>query len=129
MVMKKILAIAVDSTPTKTCCVVRGLIKADRVKEARPYVAGLIAGLERLGHKRGVDFDIDYVTCEPASLKKGVKDAIDADKPDAIFAMSTSTLKAAMSVTKDIPIVFPSISDPVDDGVAKTCAAPGKNAT
>jgi putative ABC transport system substrate-binding protein len=129
MVMKKILAVAVDSTRTKSCSVVRGLIKTDRVKEARPYVAGLIAGLERLGHKRGIDFDIDYVTCEPASLKKGVKDAIDEDKPDAIFAMSTSTLKAAMAATKDIPIVFPSISDPVEDGVVKSCAAPGKNAT
>lgn len=127
--MKKILAIAVDSTPTKSCSVIRGLIKSDRVKEARPYVAGLIAGLERLGHKRGVDFEIDYVTCEPAALKKGVKAAIDEDKPDAIFAMSTSTLKAAMAVTKDISIVFPSISDPMDDGVVKSCAAPGKNAT
>jgi len=127
--MKRILAIAVGSTPTKDCTVVRGLIKANRVQEVRPYIAGLIAGLERLGHKRGVDFEIDYVTCEPASLKKGVKAAIDEDKPDAIFAMSTSTLKAAMSVTKDIPIVFPSISDPMDDGVVKSCAVPGKNAT
>jgi putative ABC transport system substrate-binding protein len=129
MMMKRILAIAVGATPTKDCTVVRGLIKADRVKEARPYIAGLISGLERLGHKRGEDFEIDYVTCEPASLKKGVKAAIDQDKPDAIFAMSTSTLKAAMSVTKDIPIVFPSISDPMEDGVVKSNAMPGKNAT
>jgi putative ABC transport system substrate-binding protein len=127
--MKRILAVAVGATPTKDCTVVRGLIKADRVKEARPYIAGLISGLERLGHKRGVDFEIDYVTCQPASLKKGVQAAIDADKPDAIFAMSTSTLKAAMSVTKDIPIVFPSISDPMEDGVVKSNAVPGKNAT
>jgi putative ABC transport system substrate-binding protein len=34
-----------------------------------------------------------------------------------------------MSVTKDIPIVFPSISDPVEDGVVKSNAVPGKNAT
>ena len=67
------------------------------------------------------------MTCEPASLKKGVQAAIDKDKPDAVFAMSTSALKAAMSVTKDIPIVFPSISDPMEDGVVKSCAAPGKN--
>lgn len=127
--MKRILAVAVDSTPTKNCAVVRSMIKADRVKEARPYIAGLIAGLERLGHKRGVDFEIDYVTCEPADLKKGVKAAIDAEKPDAIFAMSTSTLKAAMSATKTIPIVFPSISDPTEDGVVKSSAVPGTNAT
>jgi putative ABC transport system substrate-binding protein len=86
-------------------------------------------GLEKLGLKAGQDFDIDYATAEPAKLKALVKSAVGERKPDAIFAMSTSALKAAMSVTKDIQIVFPSISDPVDDGVAKSCAAPGKNAT
>jgi putative tryptophan/tyrosine transport system substrate-binding protein len=129
MKMKRILAIAVGPASDKSYPVMRGLIKADRVKEVRPYVAGLIAGLERLGHKRGDDFDIDYTTCEPAQLKKMVKAAIDEDKPDAIFAMSTSALKAAMAVTKDIPIVFPSISDPTEDGVVRSSAVPGKNAT
>jgi putative tryptophan/tyrosine transport system substrate-binding protein len=127
--MHRILAIAVGVSKDKSSPIMRELIKSDRVKEVRPYVAGLIAGLERLGHKRGVDFEIDYATSEPQGLKKLVKAAIDEKKPDAIFAMSTSAVKAAMSVTKDISIVFPSISDPIDDGVVKSCGAPGKNAT
>jgi putative tryptophan/tyrosine transport system substrate-binding protein len=127
--MKRILAIAVGLGADNKPSVLRSVIRGDQVKVVRPYVAGLIAGLERLGHKRGQDFEIDYATSEPKDLKKHVKAAIDEDKPDAIFAMSTSALKAAMSVTKDIPIVFPSISDPMDDGVVKSCAAPGKNAT
>jgi putative ABC transport system substrate-binding protein len=127
--MHRILAVAVGVNKDKSAPVMRDLIKSERVKEVRPYVAGLIAGLERLGHKCGVDFEIDYATSEPSGLKKLIKAAIDEKKPDAIFAMSTSAVKAAMSVTKDIPIVFPSISDPVDDGVVKSCSAPGKNAT
>jgi putative ABC transport system substrate-binding protein len=127
--MHRILAVAVGVNKDKSAPVMRDLIKSERVKEVRPYVAGLIAGLERLGHKCGVDFEIDYATSEPSGLKKLIKAAIDEKKPDAIFAMSTSAVKAAMSVTKDISIVFPSISDPVDDGVVKSCGVPGKNAT
>jgi putative ABC transport system substrate-binding protein len=129
MDMQRILAIAVGSSSDKSPAVVRGVIKGERVKELRPYIAGLIKGLERLRHRGGESFEIDYVTGEPQGLKKLVKAAIDETKPDAIFAMSTSALNAAMSVTKDIPIVFPSISDPIEDGVVKSCAAPGTNAT
>jgi len=127
--MHRILAVAVGASKDKSLSVMRDIIKNDRVKEVRPYVAGLIAGLQRLGRKPGVDFEIDYATCEPQSLKKLIKGAIDEKTPDAIFAMSTSAVKAAQSVTKDISIVFPSISDPIDDGVVKSCGIPGKNAT
>jgi putative ABC transport system substrate-binding protein len=127
--MQRILAVAVGHPSTSATAVVRDVIKNKHTNEMRPYVAGLISGLEKLGLKGGQDFDIDYATGEPKRLKQIVKAAIDERRPDAIFAMSTSALKAAMSVTKDIQIVFPSISDPVHDGVAKSCAVPGKNAT
>ena len=123
--MHRILAVAV----AQEAAVARGVIGNRHSKEMRPYVAGLISGLQKLGLTPGTDFDIDYATGEPGKLKKVVKDAIDAYKPDAIFAMSTTAVKAAMSASKDIPIIFPSISDPVEDRVAKSCAVPGMNAT
>ena len=127
--MQHILAVAVGQGSHASGTVVRDVIANKHTQEMRPYVTGLISGLEKLGLKGGQDFDIDYATAEPSRLKALVKSAIGQRRPDAIFAMSTSALKAAMSVTKDIQIVFPSISDPKEDGVAKTCAAPGKNAT
>lgn len=128
--MQHILAVAVGQPLQGSGPVVRDIIaKGQRHEAMRPYVTGLIRGLEKLGLKGGQDFDIDYVTAEPTKLKAAVKAAIDERKPDAIFAMSTSALKAAMLVTKDIQIVFPSISDPEGDKVAKSCAAPGMNAT
>jgi putative ABC transport system substrate-binding protein len=128
--MYRILAIAVgQGSDTSASAVARSVIGTKHGKDIRPYVAGLISGLEKLGLKPGADFEIDYATGEPKSLKKLVKSAIDEHKPDAVFGMSTTAVKVAMSVTKDIPIVFPSISDPVEDGIAKSCAVPGKNAT
>jgi ABC-type uncharacterized transport system substrate-binding protein len=128
--MQRILAIAVGTSNGKDRPEVsRGVIKGGRVAELRPYIAGLIAGLDKLGRKGGEDYEIDYATCDLARLKKLVKTYYDEQKPDAIFAMSTSALKCAMSVCKDTPIIFPSISDPMEDGSAKSNATPGKNAT
>ncbi len=127
--MQHILAVAVGQGSHAGRTIVRDVIANRHTQEVRPYVAGLIDGLEKLGLRSGQDFEIDYATAEPAKLKALITSTIRERRPDAIFAMSTSALKAAMSVNKDIQIVFPSISDPTDDGVAKTCAAPGKNAT
>lgn len=128
--MYRILAVAVgQGADTNASAVARTVIGTKHSKEMRPYVAGLISGLEKLGLRPGSDFEIDYATGEPTKLKKLVQAAIAEHKPDAIFAMSTTAVKTAMSVTKDIPIVFPSISDPVDDGIAKSCSVPGTNAT
>jgi putative ABC transport system substrate-binding protein len=128
--MYRILAVAVgQGADTSASAVARTVIGSKSSKEMRPYVAGLISGLDKLGLKPGSDFEIDYATGEPTKLKKLVQAAIAEHKPDAIFAMSTTAVKVAMSVTKDIPIVYPSISDPVADKVAKSCAVPGTNAT
>jgi putative ABC transport system substrate-binding protein len=128
--MYRILAVAVgQGADTTAAAVARSVIGTRHAREMRPYVAGLISGLDKLGLKPGTDFEIDYATGEPKTLKKLVQAAIDDHRPDAMFAMSTTAVKVAMSVTKDIPIVFPSISDPVEDGVAKSCSAPGMNAT
>src|SRR5882724_3706351 len=130
MAMQRILAIAVGASPGKEQAVVaRDVIKGGRVAELRPYIAGLIAGLEKLGRKGGEDYEIDYATNDLAGLKKLVKGYFNEQRPDAFFAMSTSALKCAMSVCKETPIVFPSISDPMEDGGAQTNATPGKNAT
>lgn len=128
--MHRILAIAVGpGSDAGVSAVARTVIGTRHGKEMRPYVAGLISGLKKLGLEPGTHFDIDYLTDEPRALKKSVQAAIAEHKPDAMFAMSTTAVKVAMSVSKDIPIVFPSISDPVEDGVAKSCSVPGMNAT
>ncbi len=128
--MKRILAVAVGlNLDNDRCQLWQNVIGGAQNVPLRPYVTGLIEGLTALGMNPGQDFQIDYATCHPRGLGQLVKSSVGETSPDAIFAMSTTAVKAAMAASKTIPIVFPSISDPVDDGIVKSCAAPGKNAT
>ena len=129
--MQRIVAVAMGAGPEAGGSgVFRDLNKGkSKQVEVRPYVAGLIQGLKKLGLEQGRDYAIDYATCEPKTLRAIVKKALADEDADVIFAMSTSAVKAAMAVTKDIPIVFPSVSEPEQDKVVKSSAAPGMNVT
>lgn len=52
-----------------------------------------------------------------------------ADDVDLIFANSTPSATAALNATKDIPIVFTSVTDAVAAGLVKDTEAPGGNVT
>jgi putative ABC transport system substrate-binding protein len=51
------------------------------------------------------------------------------DKVDLIFANATPSATAALKATKEIPIVFTSVTDPVGSGLVKAFDKPGKNIT
>lgn len=51
------------------------------------------------------------------------------DNVDLIFANSTPSAVGALQATKDIPIVFTSVTDAVEAGLAKSMEKPDKNAT
>ncbi|RDU35798.1 ABC transporter substrate-binding protein [Neobacillus piezotolerans] len=51
------------------------------------------------------------------------------DKVDMIFANATASAQAALGVTKDIPILFTSVTDPVGAGLVKSFDEPGENIT
>jgi len=51
------------------------------------------------------------------------------DKVDLIFANATPSATAALNATKDIPIVFTSVTDPIGAGFVKSFDKPGKNIT
>ena len=48
---------------------------------------------------------------------------------DLIFAIATPTAQAALNSTKNIPIVFTSVTDPVEAGLAKSLKSSGANIT
>jgi putative ABC transport system substrate-binding protein len=50
-------------------------------------------------------------------------------KPDVILGNGTATVRALRQVTRDVPIVFANISDPVGSGLVASLARPGGNAT
>ncbi len=51
------------------------------------------------------------------------------NKVDLIFANATPSAVAALNATKEIPIVFTSVTDPVGAGLVKSFDKPGKNIT
>ncbi|CAH2714276.1 hypothetical protein BACCIP111895_01437 [Neobacillus rhizosphaerae] len=51
------------------------------------------------------------------------------DKVDLIFANATPSAVAALNATKNIPIIFTSVTDPVVAGLVKAFDKPGKNIT
>ncbi|OCA90641.1 ABC transporter substrate-binding protein [Bacillus sp. FJAT-27225] len=51
------------------------------------------------------------------------------DKVDLIFANATPSAIAALNVTKEIPILFTSVTDPVGAGLVKAFDQPGENIT
>ncbi len=122
--MHRILAVAVNrhSTPLK----IANLIGTGRLHEARPFVAGLAEGLQRLGYGPN-SFEIDYLEDEPQRLQAAIRAAVKGSRPKIIFPIASSALKAARAVDKDIPIIFPNISDPMEEGVVKSCARPATN--
>jgi len=50
-------------------------------------------------------------------------------RPDVIAATGTSETKALQAATRDIPIVFLQVADPVDSGAVASIARPGGNIT
>ncbi|WP_462411846.1 ABC transporter substrate-binding protein [Neobacillus sp. Marseille-QA0830] len=51
------------------------------------------------------------------------------DKVDLIFANATPSATAALNATKDIPIIFTSVTDPVGAELVESFDKPGKNIT
>ncbi len=51
------------------------------------------------------------------------------DKVDLIFANATPSATAALNATKEIPIVFTSVTDPIGAGFVEAFDKPGKNIT
>jgi putative ABC transport system substrate-binding protein len=52
-----------------------------------------------------------------------------AAKPDLIVAQGTPGLAAASKATRDIPIIFTNVTDPVGQGFVESLARPGGNVT
>jgi len=81
-----------------------------------------VRGLKELGWTVGSNLVLEFRTRDRAAELVSMK-------VDIIFADGTASTQAAMKATRDIPIIFANVSDPVTSGIAATYARPGGNAT
>lgn len=103
------------------------LVQHDALDASRE---GFIEGLKEKGFEEGKNLKIDYQNAQgDIAIAKTISDQFVTSKVDMIFAIATSSLQASYNATKDIPIVFTAVTDPIDAGVAESWESSGTNVT
>lgn len=103
------------------------LVQHDALDASRE---GFIEGLKEKGFEEGKNLKIDYQNAQgDMAIAKTISDQFVTSKVDMIFAVATSSLQASYNATKDIPIVFTAVTDPIDAGVVNSWESSGTNVT
>lgn len=91
---------------------------------------GFVDALKEKGYEDGKNIKIDQQNAqgEQANAQTISKQFADSKK-DLIFAIATPAAQAAYNSTKDIPIVFTAVTDPVSAEIAKDWKSSGTNVT
>jgi putative tryptophan/tyrosine transport system substrate-binding protein len=98
--------------------------------ESQARIGSLLQGLQEFGWTIGRNVRIDYRwTAGDAQRLRGYAAELVALAPDVIVANANPTVEALLQTTRDIPIVFMAVTDPVAGGVVQSLAQPGGNAT
>ncbi|MEI5909003.1 ABC transporter substrate-binding protein [Bacillus spongiae] len=91
---------------------------------------GFKEALEENGYKEGdnIEYDVQNAQNDPNNNSTIAKKFV-GDKVDMIFANSTPSAQSVLNATKDIPIVFTSVTDPVGAELVAALDQPGENIT
>ena len=99
--------------------------------ENRARLAAFRYGLEKRGWSEGRNLRIDYRFApapSPDQAQPFAKELV-ALRPDVIFAQTTPIVTALQRETREIPIVFAAIADPIGSGFIASLPHPGGNIT
>ena len=87
-------------------------------------------GFETALKDAGVEAEYDYQNAQGEMPNaQAIAQKFAADKVDLVHAIATPTAQAACKVIKNIPVVFSSVTDPVDAGLVKSMEGSGTNVT
>src|SRR5262249_2402646 len=93
------------------------------------FLAAFHQGLGLLGWTVGRNVRIDTRwAAGHVEIRQQVQELVSL-APDVILAHGTSTVGPLLQTTRTIPIVFPSVIDPMGAGFVESLARPGGNAT
>ncbi|MBT2730037.1 ABC transporter substrate-binding protein [Bacillus sp. ISL-75] len=91
---------------------------------------GFIAALKDAGYEEGKNLKLDYQNAQgDMNNNMSIAQKLVADKNNLILAIATPSAQAVVKQTKDIPILFTAITDPVGAELVKSLEKPGGNAT
>ncbi|WP_079504148.1 ABC transporter substrate-binding protein [Mesobacillus jeotgali] len=91
---------------------------------------GFIAALKDAGYEEGKNLKIDYQNAQgDMNNNASIAQKFVSDDSDLILAIATPSAQAAVQATKDIPVLFTAITDPVGAELVQSMEKPGGNAT
>ena len=108
--------------------VLMSLAAGDPGGQAR--LVAFVQGLQEQGWTvgRNVRLDIRWAAGEPELFRRYAAELV-ALAPDVILGAVSSSVRALLEVTRTVPIVFASATDPVGGGLVASLARPGGNVT
>ena len=108
--------------------VLMGSVEGD--PEGQSYVKSFQQGLQALGWRYGRNVQIDYRWggADRARIQTYAAELVRL-KPDVILAQTSLVMPPLQRETRNIPIVFTQINDPVESGLVASMARPGANIT
>lgn len=91
---------------------------------------GLLDGLKAKGYEEGKNLEFDFKTAQgnPAIAVQIARQFV-GENPDVLVGIATPTAQALVSATKNIPVVFTAVTDPVGAKLVSSMEQPGKNVT
>ena len=92
---------------------------AETDPEGQARAAALREGLQKLGWTEGRNLHIEYRWAGGADRMRSLAAELVRLNPEVIFAAATSALVALQEATRNIPIVFAQVTDPVGALVAQ----------
>ena len=104
---------------------------AESDSEAQAHFTAFRDGLQKLGWTEGRNTRIDTRWATPTdagSMQRFAKELV-ALQPDLILSNTTPTTTALLQHTRNIPIVFAVVGDPIGSGFVASFARPGGNVT
>ena len=98
--------------------------------EARSRITAFLQAFQELGWTEGrtVQIDLRWGGSSPESIAAQARELTQL-KPDVIFAGPTNALIPLQKETRTIPIVFVTVSDPLEQGFVQSLARPNGNIT
>src|SRR5262245_11591723 len=99
-------------------------------REFQARLGAFLQGLQQSGwgDSRNVQIDPRWATAKADEIRRHAAE-LAALAPDVIVAHGASTVGATLQATQTVPVVFPTVGDPVAAGFVDSLARPGGNAT
>jgi putative ABC transport system substrate-binding protein len=91
---------------------------------------GVLKGLAEKGFAEGKNLSVEYQTANGSMpTQQQIARKFVGERPDVIVAITTPTSQAIVAATKEIPIVFATVIDPVKARIIAKYEQPGGNVT